>query len=398
MFFAALTLPVGKTLSSTLAVLSAVSLAATRGQRLSERIRKDPLVWALSLLLGIFMAGLLHSEDLHEGVKMVRKVLLLMGFYLLCSLHLRGWHDGRRVLLGFVIGMVAVNCLAILRFFGLGGHAFVTPCSARMHHIWFGNLSATAFYTSVIMALESERKPLLWIAALLTCSGVLLSASRGAWLAMASVLLLMVPILVMRYRRWLAVLFLIASVGGVALAGRDLIVSRVEKALAEVSAFTSGEHNPSSVGDRLCMWYVCMRILRAHPWLGVGTGDYLVEARRLVQHDPTLQHILHYNQPHNIYLHSLVMHGVIGFAGFMAVFAFMIFRAIRTLWSPLWSPGTIALAALVHFLVAGLTEGVIRVHVMMASLGIFLGATLSPPIMYNGGNGPQRANKTKGQG
>ncbi|RLF27488.1 MAG: hypothetical protein DRN14_05365 [Thermoplasmata archaeon] len=373
----AFTLPLGKTLSAVIALVAAAALLREDLKSVLRRAFNDEIFRVLALLLFLYILGLLWSHDLISGLKMCKKAALLSGVYLLCFLHLRDSSSRERVLLAFVGGVTVLDLIALMKFLGVFGEgAFQLPCKALMNHIWFGNLSALSFYLALLLAMRRPLlRALLWGGGLIALVAVLLSTSRGVWLALLIVLILWSLLFRGRQRTLAIVVLSCLAMGG--LLGHSLIGKRVEQARNEVRAFMRGERLASSVGDRLAMWYTSWQIFLDHPFIGAGTGDYEEEVFRKTEELGSFRYIRHYNQPHNIYLHALVMHGLVGLGVLLGVFALLLKRAWVGFRSPeTWSFGAMGISAIVHTMVAGFTEGVLRIHVLVSALGLILGCCL----------------------
>lgn len=159
-------------------------------------------------------------------------------------------------------------------------------------------------------------------AAALLATGVLMSWSRGAWLAAAAsvvVLLLALP------RRWWtgAALVLLLAGAVLGLAGLGLlpstIIDRATSAFSDTLSVTdvrgvaiTGENY--ALVERLAHWQAAVNMATAHPWLGVGFGNYesAYDEFRLIAWRFPLGHA------HNYYLNVLAETGMIGAAGFAA--------------------------------------------------------------------------------
>lgn len=153
-------------------------------------------------------------------------------------------------------------------------------------------------------------------AALLLIAGVVLSWSRGAWLGFAVAGLALGFALPRRLEKSLLVLMLaLAFLGLLWITGRlpDAIIERVNSATAEFFAFDDVrgvDITPANyaVVERLAHWQAALNMSRAHPWLGVGLGNYeaAYPSYRLLNWDMALGHA------HNYYLNVLAETGIIG--------------------------------------------------------------------------------------
>ncbi|MFG2249743.1 O-antigen ligase family protein [Spirillospora sp. NPDC048823] len=181
-----------------------------------------------------------------------------------------------------------------------------------------------------------------------------LALSRGTWIALgaAAVLTLMI------FNRWTAVkvlacccallLLTLAGAGG----GAQAVVERSKSMAASIS------HPDQSVEDRYNLWAAALRIWQDHPVTGVGVKNFpayrdAYAGIELSSGSETADPVNGYVRqpllsPHNEYLLFLSEQGVVGFAGFAALFA-MILAGLwkrRRVRDPFW----LASVALTTFL------------------------------------------------
>ncbi|MBC8098856.1 MAG: O-antigen ligase family protein, partial [Armatimonadetes bacterium] len=150
----------------------------------------------------------------------------------------------------------------------------------------------------------------------LISSGVVLSWSRGAWLALGVALL--VTVLLIPRKVWqscVLLLMLLVLVGGLALSGRlpATITDRIASASQELFAFDDvrGVDINSvnyAVVERLAHWQAALNMGRSHWWLGVGFGNYenAYDQHRLLYWHEALGHA------HNYYLNIFAETGMMG--------------------------------------------------------------------------------------
>lgn len=159
-----------------------------------------------------------------------------------------------------------------------------------------------------------------------TCAGLVtvglfLSWSRGAWLAFGVSVLVMVLALPRKFWQGAALVAVVGALGaGLWLSGRlpASIVERINSATQETFAFNDvrGVYiTPENYAlvERFAHWQAALNMATAHPWLGVGFGNYEVAypAHSLMNWELALGHA------HNYYLNVLAETGMIGLAAYM---------------------------------------------------------------------------------
>ncbi|MYE26389.1 MAG: O-antigen ligase family protein [Chloroflexi bacterium] len=181
-------------------------------------------------------------------------------------------------------------------------------------------------------------------------AALLASWSRGAWLGFAASLVVMLIAFPRRlakgisYAIALAALFL--SMWFVGLLPRS-VVSRLTTAatdLITVSDVRGIEFYPwnYAVVERIAHWQAAVSMAQAHPFVGVGLGNYaeVYEDYRLINWEEALGHA------HNLYLNFLAETGVVGLLAYLA-FWLIIFRVTwTTRRHPDWSARALAVGLL----------------------------------------------------
>lgn len=160
------------------------------------------------------------------------------------------------------------------------------------------------------------------------------SFSRGAWLGAAAAGLVMVMFLPRRLSLGLG-LGVIGLVGGWVLISAGLLPATIAArfaSLAEVANFSNvrgvniNDANFAIV-ERLAHWQAALDMARAHPWLGVGLGNYGAAYPQYALFNWPLS----LGHAHNIYLNALAETGVLGLLAYVVIWLSVIGLTIRTL-------------------------------------------------------------------
>ena len=165
-------------------------------------------------------------------------------------------------------------------------------------------------------------------AAALIAAGVIVSWSRGAWLGFVSALAVMA--LALPRKLWHGLLLIgiaAAVVVGLWSAGRlpASIVDRLTSFTQETLSFSDVrgvDITPENYAliERLAHWQAALNMATAHPWLGVGFGNYEAAYAQysLMNWEMALGHA------HNYYLNVLAETGMIGLATYLAMWVSVI--------------------------------------------------------------------------
>jgi O-antigen ligase len=397
-----LSLSLSKSASSALIV--AVYLGAIAGALFCREFRdnvirscRQGLTAALALFCLVAYAGVISTEKYSDGFKVANKFVSLPAIYFLVSVLLQSEQGedarGRRaesLLFSFLAGLAALNLLGVLKFIGaFGGEPFVLPLAPLgMHHIWYSNLNALGLYTAVALLVFTRRggssrgRSLLGGFLLLSTLCILLSTSRTAWFSIVLTAAIMAAVAIRRKRTIALVLLLSALAITAAYQSVPLVHDRVNLVARDLALYSADHHAESSVGARLILWEAALSMAKSHPLIGVGTGDFVSELIAMRRARLIPKFLLEFNQPHNIYLFSLATNGIVGLAALLFVF----YRSLRSAVPALRNGGDgkvfafLALAATVHFMVAGFMDSFFNIQVLRYSFAFIMGVCVRTPL------------------
>jgi O-antigen ligase len=241
--------------------------------------------------------------------------------------------------LGVVLGgliSVAVQVLQVLDVHGLPDwlvfQMFGSVSSRRpFANLAQPNLLASYFVWGTIAAAYLVRRgaPRRLLLPAMAClfGGLALTGSRmGTLFGVGAIALLLMPNAISpetrRQRVQLAMALVAGYAAGLAITALLLVDSQGAMPNA-IERFGEG-----SIGQRLSMWSDAWRIALAHPWLGVGVGEYGGAQYLMAQPHPSL---LPTNNPHNIVLHVAAEFGLPAAVLFVAVLAIWFRRGVQAL-------------------------------------------------------------------
>jgi O-antigen ligase len=339
-------------------LLLALIIAAWLAQGLARReitLPKAPLTVPMALLAGAMTVSLLAASSWREGLPEVAKWLQVLLLYLAVVAILPpqriGW-----LIAGLLTAGVLQALLGIYQFmtqsgpepFILLGRFMRAYGTFRQPNPYAGYLGLVAplAISLAIWAWTAPRpvasmiRPSLWLrlalplAAAVISLGLLLSWSRGGWIAFA---LSVLAILLALSRRSAPTLIV---AGGVVLALAlvlglsDLLPAPVVDRLAELQGYlgmvdvrqVEVTDANFSVVERVAHWEAALAMWADHPWLGVGAGNYAVvyENYALPRWYEPLGHA------HNVYLNFAAEAGLLGLLAYLGLWLAMGWQAVRT--------------------------------------------------------------------
>ncbi len=223
-------------------------------------------------------------------------------------------------------------------------------------------------------------------ASIVICTSLIMSWSRGAWLGFAvsmAVIMLVLP------RKATVSVALAAGVllvvGGVYASGRlpAAITTRLSTITEDIFAVRDArgvDITPDNyaVVERLAHWQAAVEMATAHPWLGVGLGNYEIAypQYRLINWEFPLGHA------HNYYLNVLAETGIIGLTAYAGFFLSLVKYSLRVRQHPDTGSRLIAigiLATWVYLSIHSLTD-----NLYVNNVFIHLSVTIGIVCLLNG--------------
>jgi O-antigen ligase len=330
-WFAALlafSIPVSTSAVSVMAVLILTSwLIGGDYSRKLKKMMVHPVSLAVLVYLGLFILGLLWSQDTMAGLAMVEKQWKLLLLPVLISSIV--YEHRRRYVVFFLAGLMVAMLMTYLAWFDILHYGGVTPehPSKRLFHVVYNPLLAFGFYLVCHEILWGRtrgiiRAGLVLFSALMAFDMFITEGRTGQiTFFMLSGLLVFQFFSKSILKAFFCVLLLLPLVF---IAGYQLSPTfhkRVNTAGQEIVQF---KENPNtSVGLRLLFWKNSWQIIKSAPIFGVGTGDFQTSYAVVnAQHSPEM---VVTDNPHNQYVFILCHFGILGLICLLAIF-FALFR------------------------------------------------------------------------
>ena len=182
-----------------------------------------------------------------------------------------------------------------------------------------GILCQLAVFGSAVALSPRAARFRVWIAiaVVMMFAALLLTMTRGAWIAVFAGL---IAVCVLLRSRALA----LATVLAIAVMFLYTHHYRNDQGRTLAVDTFATEQADRNVATRLVLWDISWKMFLDHPLLGVGMGDYSREAeKRLAE-----RHVRTTVDSHNIYLQILATRGLVGFIPFVAYWVVL----VMTLW------------------------------------------------------------------
>lgn len=235
---------------------------------------------------------------------------------------------------GVLVGAWVAGGYALISHLWLAMGARV---SGSYHAIAFGHLSLVLAFMSIpALDVFKNKNPLLRLiplsAFLLGMTASILSETRGAWIAIPAltVILFFYSAAMIRLKHRLACAgVIILSLLAVYQIPATNVAERVDTALKEFAAYRQGDRTYSSSASRIQGWAVSLEIFKASPVIGAGPGSYEPLMHRMHQQGKDYAIAAVHSQPHSVYALAMADGGLLGLLALIGVFALPMAASIR---------------------------------------------------------------------
>ena len=302
---------------------------------------------AIGLFIVTMLISALFSGDIVYGIKRWADMWIwrFMPFVVVVFL-LKNYVDAKKVILA---SFVAISLVAIYAVYqGLEGISRANG--------FYGHPMTLGGWLCIFMPLlliEFFEKKLLgkyyWLAGLVFCicsAALVFNGTRGAWLAVAVVCALLLIYYMFKSKRNLAVGIIFIMLISTALMNNPKFMHRLDT----IDDFTKYQSNT----ERILIWQSAWNMFKDHPILGVGLGQYTVNYQEKYispqAKEPNLEHA------HNNFMQMLAENGIAGFAGFIVMFGYIIFKNLIDWFNTKNAYSLMIVSTTVCLLLQGFTE------------------------------------------
>lgn len=324
-------LPLSTSAGSILAVLLLLSwfLSGNIQQKLQEILR-NPVAIAVLLFLALHIIGLLWSDDIGLGLKILKKQWKLLLFPVLLSVVKK--EHVKYYLSAFVLAITLVSCKAYLVLFGViilpPSSVFITEGTS---HVRFSPMLALSCYILLqnLLFNSNRTSTRLIQTALLVFLSVTMFITVGRTGQIAFFILLVVILFQYFYRiskiKLITGLILVPVLISATYLFSPTFKARADQALEEMRNHKSCAI--TSVGLRVWFAQNSLQLFQENIIKGVGTGDFSAEYAKVNQvNSPILPTT---DNPHNQYILIAAQFGIIGIITLLSIFFCQIFISLK---------------------------------------------------------------------
>ncbi|GEM_PF-4536602 len=294
-----------------------------------ERIRSHKLVWTFLLFVGMFVVGLLWTENFYAGRKILERPLLYLIVPIALSMYQRKFIP--YYLWSMLLALITTGIMTGLIALGLLDIPYTIDTSPYVHRVYLAGMLIFAY--SYFLDRIATRPLVSWhtgvmvLLALLMVYTLEVSGSR-----MGYINLFIATAIVILYHFRLSWRGVVGMIGGLVLFALlaygtlpqvkhqvDSTIKVIKTMDLEAQVLEQDTTKRRSLTCRFEFWYYAYQIGRANPLLGVGSGDGILELQRLIGKPEAKQLFKQclgdgsgqFN-PHNMYLFMFMQFGVVG--------------------------------------------------------------------------------------
>lgn len=301
------------------------------------RLKDNKLVIAVLLYLLVHVVALLWTADIESGLWTLKKQLKFL-FIPIFMLFVKREHV-KYYILAFLASMSLSEIWSYGIFFQLlplyGGATLIDPIPL-MSHITYNPFLAIAIYLLSYYVLFdhsiNRSKKVIYSFFIITMSiNMFITGGRTGQVMYFAMLV----VLIFQYfpknafKASSASLFVLVITSSTFYLNSKIFSDRVDSAVTELSDYKN--HTYSSTGMRISSAINSWSIIKEHPVIGVGTGDYKNEfIKASIKNNLKLEDKLVIHNPHNMYVLILVQFGLLGLAAMLYLFYAQIKIAINS--------------------------------------------------------------------
>ena len=302
---------------------------------------------AIGLFIISMLLSALFSGDIIYGLKRWTDMWIwrFMPFVVVIFL-LNNYFDAKKVMLTGFAGITLTSVYAVYQ--GLSGISRANGFYG--HPMTLGGWLCV--FLPLLLIEFFERKLLgkyYWLAGFAFCicsAGLVFNATRGAWLAVAIVSAVLLIYYMFKNKRNLAVSIIFVALISTVLVNNPKFMHRLDT----IDDFNKYQSNT----ERILIWQSAWNMFKDHPILGVGLGQYTENYQQKYispqAKEPKLGHA------HNNFLQMLAENGIVGFAGFVIMFGYIILKNLITWFNTKNVYALMIVSATVCLLLQGFTE------------------------------------------
>jgi O-antigen ligase len=300
-----------------------------------NQIINNKLILASIIFFCVHLVGLLWTEDFSWGLHIVHKMWYFIGLFPILYTIVRKEYISKYIF-AFLLAISVTEVFSYLVWFEVikpFKNATILNPTPFMSHISYNPILAFSIYF-VLHEIFFNKKITNLVFGLYTFFTISMSINMFITGGRAGQVMFFVMLTIIIFQFFntqkIKALFLISVlIPGIfftAYATSNLFKQRVDAAVESITYYS--ENKASSAGIRITFALNSWDVIKEHPIIGVGTGDFPIEYKRINSiNTPGLPNT---TNPHNMYTLVAMQLGVIGIISMLSIFYYQIKLSLKS--------------------------------------------------------------------
>ena len=315
-----------------------------------QQIISNKLMLASIIFFLLHLVGLIWTDDLSWGLHIVHKMWYFIGLFPILFTIVRKDYI-KHYVFAFLIAIAITEVVSYLVWFELVvpfKNATVSNPTPFMSHISYNPIICFAIYlvSEEIFFNKNLNKIQFsfysFFAITMTINMFITGGRAGQVMFFAAIAILVFQFFNKeKIKSLLVIIILIPGIFFTAYQTSDSFKVRINSAIADVVNYELGlaevkERTPrdwvfdfekylnTPVGERITYSIYSWKIFKLNPIIGVGTGDFPHEYKKINKMYPATKYMPNTTHPHNMYNLVLTQLGIIGLISFLSIFYYQI--------------------------------------------------------------------------
>jgi O-antigen ligase len=325
------------------------------------------------LFIASVSIGVLLSEDRYFALILFKHYRFILLGGLLFTAPIRDRYR-EYIIVIFFSGAAVAGIIGIVQYFGFMQMPLGHPEGFSGNPNFYAGGLAIVCSSSIVLLLSprtylfTSKKGLYFIISVvvLTLCGVILSQSRGIWIAFFTACV--ITLYLYDHKKAFAFLLSCMIIIAILFSISDTLKRRAFSIVTSLYA----EDEAGSTDNRIELWKDSLLMFKEHPLLGTGLGDFETEINKIISLKK-LKKIHTTSHAHNIYFQVLVTRGGIGFAILLALLVSLLKWGQRLIHDNGGIGGYIIILTTLLTMVGGLTDDHIEFTLFLAAYCLIVG-------------------------
>lgn len=267
-------------------------------------------------VISMFLSALFSGDIIYGLKRWVDMWIWRFMPFIVAIFLLKNYSNAQKLMLTTFAGIIISSVYAVYQ--GLSGMS-----RANGFYGYPMTLAGLLCIFSPLLLIEFFERKLLgkyyWLAGMAFCicnAALIFNGTRGAWLAVAIVCAMLLIYYMFKSKRNMSIIIIFVVLITSILINNAKFMYRLDT----IDDFNKYQSNT----ERILIWQSAWNMFKDHPVLGVGLGQYTENYRE--KYVSPLAKEPHLTHAHNNFMQMLAENGVVGFAGFVIMFGYIILK------------------------------------------------------------------------